>query len=88
MDFTVAVYDDQLCIYVPKARRIPQSILPIFAVGYDIWLGFILMAFVCALIWLLLRLVNLQLRIVRVAGEDLATGAGYFRGHVGCLGSG
>ncbi|XP_034490345.1 uncharacterized protein LOC117793989 [Drosophila innubila] len=71
MDFTVAVYDDQLCIYVPKARRIPQSILPIFAVGYDIWLGFILMAFVCAFIWLLLRLTNLQLRIVYVAGQRL-----------------
>ncbi|KAL7745560.1 hypothetical protein ACLKA6_009786 [Drosophila palustris] len=71
MDFTVAVYDDQLCIYVPKAKRIPQSILPIFAVGYDIWLGFILMAFVCAFIWLLLRLVNLHLRIVYIAGRRL-----------------
>ncbi|KAH8295545.1 hypothetical protein KR044_004906, partial [Drosophila immigrans] len=69
MDFTVAVYDDQLCIYVPKASPIPQSILPIFAVGYDIWLGFILMAFVCALIWLLLRLINLQLRIVTARGR-------------------
>ncbi|KAH8385486.1 hypothetical protein KR093_010820, partial [Drosophila rubida] len=67
MDFTVAVYDDQLCIYVPKASPIPQSILPIFAVGYDIWLGFILMAFVCALIWLLLRVLNLRLRIVSAA---------------------
>ncbi|XP_022214016.2 uncharacterized protein LOC111068668 [Drosophila obscura] len=66
MDFTVAVYDDELCIYVPKAHRIPQSILPIFAVGYDIWLGFILAAFGCALIWLLLRLINLRLRIVKL----------------------
>ncbi|ALC49301.1 Ir10a [Drosophila busckii] len=66
MDFTVPVYDDQLCIYVPKARRIPQSILPIFAVGYDIWLGFIFSAFGCALVWLTLRLINLQLRIVRI----------------------
>ncbi|KAH8421294.1 hypothetical protein KR009_000365 [Drosophila setifemur] len=65
MDFTVAVYDDELCIYVPKASRIPQSILPIFAVGYDIWLGFILAAFVCALVWMALRIVNLKLEIVR-----------------------
>ncbi|KAH8416561.1 hypothetical protein KR222_009449 [Zaprionus bogoriensis] len=71
MDFTVTVYDDQLCIYVPKASRIPQSILPIFAVGYDIWLGFILMAFVCAFIWLLLRLINLQLRIVTITTHRL-----------------
>ncbi|XP_032295745.1 uncharacterized protein Ir10a [Drosophila virilis] len=71
MDFTVTVYDDKLCIYVPKASRIPQSILPIFAVGYDIWLGFILMAFICALIWLLLRVINLQLHIVRITGRRL-----------------
>lgn len=71
MDFTVAVYDDQLCIYAPKARRIPQSILPIFAVGYDIWLGFILMAFVCAFIWLLLRMINLQLHIVSIQNRRL-----------------
>jgi len=71
MDFTVAVYDDELCIYVPKASRIPQSILPIFAVGYDIWLGFILSAFVCALIWLALRIVNLKLRIVILKNKHL-----------------
>lgn len=71
MDFTVTVYDDKLCIYVPKASRIPQSILPIFAVGYDIWLGFILMAFICALIWLLLRVINLQLHIVQIRGRRL-----------------
>ncbi|EDV99774.1 uncharacterized protein LOC6564942 [Drosophila grimshawi] len=71
MDFTVTVYDDKLCIYVPKARRIPQSILPIFAVGYEIWLGFILMAFVCAFIWMVLRAINLQLRIVRMRDELL-----------------
>ncbi|XP_017076928.1 uncharacterized protein LOC108111834 [Drosophila eugracilis] len=71
MDFTVAVYDDELCIYVPKASRIPQSILPIFAVGYDIWLGFILTAFACALIWLTLRVINLKLRIVHLVDQHL-----------------
>ncbi|XP_017869584.1 PREDICTED: uncharacterized protein LOC108618188 [Drosophila arizonae] len=71
MDFTVAVYDDQLCIYAPKASRIPQSILPIFAVGYDIWLGFILMAFVCAFIWLLLRILNLRLHIISAQSRRL-----------------
>ncbi|XP_017045681.1 uncharacterized protein LOC108091156 [Drosophila ficusphila] len=63
MDFSVAVYDDELCIYVPKASRIPQSILPIFAMGYDMWLGFVLTAFACALVWLTLRMINLKLRI-------------------------
>lgn len=71
MDFTVAVYDDELCIYVPKASRIPQSILPIFAVGYDIWLGFVLTAFACALIWLTLRVINLKLRIVSLGNQHI-----------------
>ncbi|XP_030379277.1 uncharacterized protein LOC115627675 [Scaptodrosophila lebanonensis] len=71
MDFTVAVYDDELCIYVPKAMRIPQSIVPIFAVGYDIWSGFILSAFACAIIWMMFRLVNLHLGIVKAKGRRL-----------------
>ncbi|XP_016961377.1 uncharacterized protein LOC108032066 [Drosophila biarmipes] len=71
MDFTVAVYDDELCIYVPKASRIPQSILPIFAVGYDIWLVLILTAFACALIWLTLRVISLKLRIVSLQNQHL-----------------
>lgn len=62
MDFSVAVYDDKLCIYTPKAKRIPESILPILSVRYDLWLGFILTAFVCSLIWALLRGINLRMK--------------------------
>ena len=66
IDFSVAVYDDQLCIYTPKAKKIPQSILPIFSVRYDMWLGFISMAFICAFIWTILRALNLQLKINQI----------------------
>lgn len=71
MDFSVAVYDDQLCIYTPKAKKIPESILPIFAVRYDLWLGFILMAFFCSFFWAFLRIINLQLNKFQIRGSRL-----------------
>ncbi|XP_053954862.1 uncharacterized protein LOC128861020 [Anastrepha ludens] len=71
MDFTVAVYDDKLCIYVPKAQRIPQSILPLFSVGIDVWLGFLLTAFMCCLIWWLIRRLNLCLNIRKCTDTPL-----------------
>ncbi|XP_061397567.1 uncharacterized protein LOC133333268 [Musca vetustissima] len=63
MEFSVAVYDDMLCIYTPKAEQIPESILPILSVGYDLWLVFIISAFVCGFIWVLLRYLNLRLKL-------------------------
>ncbi|XP_013097433.2 uncharacterized protein LOC106080562 [Stomoxys calcitrans] len=63
LEFSVAAYDDMLCIYTPKASKIPQSILPILSVDYTLWLGFIVTAFVCSLIWIVLRCLNLQLNI-------------------------
>ncbi|XP_065354467.1 uncharacterized protein Ir10a [Calliphora vicina] len=71
MDFSVAVYDDKLCIYTPKAKRIPESILPIFAVRYDLWFGFIFMAFICSVLWAILRALNLQLNAVQIRGSRL-----------------
>lgn len=72
MEFSVAVYDDKLCIYTPKAKKIPESILPLLSVGYDLWLGFILTAFVCAFIWIILRYMNLRLKIWRNDKKALA----------------
>ncbi|XP_011192951.3 uncharacterized protein LOC105218819 [Zeugodacus cucurbitae] len=71
MDFTVAVYDDKLCIYVPKAQRIPQSILPLFSVRVDVWLGFILAAFACCAIWCIIRYLNICLDIKKCANTPL-----------------
>lgn len=71
MDFTVAVYDDKLCIYVPKAQRVPQSILPLFSVHVDVWLGFILTAFVCCAFWCIIRHLNICLNIKKCADTPL-----------------
>lgn len=71
MDFTVAVYDDKLCIYVPKAQRIPQSILPLFSVRVDVWLGFVLTAFICCVIWCIIRHLNICLNIRKCADTPL-----------------
>ncbi|XP_073819961.1 uncharacterized protein [Musca autumnalis] len=65
MEFSVTVYDDMLCIYTPKAEQIPESILPILSVGYDLWLVFIFSAFVCGFIWVVLRYFNLRLKSQR-----------------------
>lgn len=62
-EFTLPVYMDDLCCYVQKAKRIPQSIVPLFAVHIDIWLGFLLVGIVCPPIWMLLRRINLFLNI-------------------------
>ncbi|ALC46586.1 Ir100a [Drosophila busckii] len=68
MQFSAAVYMDDLCLYVRKAQRIPQSIMPLFAVHLDVWLCFIAVGFSCGLIWLCLRGLNLRLRIERIGG--------------------
>ncbi|XP_055909372.1 uncharacterized protein LOC129944166 [Eupeodes corollae] len=59
MEFSVAVYMDKLCCYVSKAKRIPQSILPLFSVKVDMWVGFIGAAFVWTAIWIVIRRINL-----------------------------
>ncbi|XP_039947517.1 uncharacterized protein LOC126750837 isoform X2 [Bactrocera neohumeralis] len=58
--FTSPVYTDELCCYVKKASRIPQSILPLFAVNIDIWISFIFVGMLTPFIWMLLRRVNLS----------------------------
>ncbi|XP_014085843.2 glutamate receptor 1 [Bactrocera oleae] len=65
--FTSPVYTDELCCYVRKARRIPQSILPLFAVNVDIWVSFIFVGMLTPFIWMLLRRVNLS---VMTKGSD------------------
>ncbi|XP_054747614.1 uncharacterized protein LOC129253325 [Anastrepha obliqua] len=57
--FSAPVYMDELCCYVKKASRIPQSILPLFAVNFDIWVSFIIVGLLSPFIWILLRHVNL-----------------------------
>ncbi|XP_017057284.1 uncharacterized protein LOC108098686 [Drosophila ficusphila] len=76
IQFSAAVYMDELCLYVQKAQRIPQSILPLFAVHADVWLCFLLVGLLASLVWLLLRTLNVALRIERIP-DDSQTGIGY-----------
>lgn len=66
IQFSAAVYMDDLCLYVQKAQRIPQSILPLFAVHADVWLCFLLVGTLGSLVWLLLRMFNLLLCIEEI----------------------
>lgn len=65
VEFTATVYEDLLCCYLPKADRVPQSILPIVAVKYDIWIGFLITPFFSAVVWMLIRKCNSK--IFRIA---------------------
>ncbi|XP_028900401.2 glutamate receptor [Zeugodacus cucurbitae] len=57
--FSSPVYMDELCCYVKKASRIPQSIVPLFAVKVDIWISFLFVGMLTPFMWMLLRRVNL-----------------------------
>lgn len=61
VEFTVAVSADQLCCYVPKAERVPQSILPLFSLSTDMWMCFCLTGLACGAIWSAIRCCNLVL---------------------------
>ncbi|XP_017122447.1 uncharacterized protein LOC108142882 [Drosophila elegans] len=78
IQFSAAVYMDELCLYVQKAQRIPQSILPLFAVHTDVWLCFLLVGLVGSLVWLLLRALNLGLRIEGIPDGSQTTATSSF----------
>lgn len=63
VEFTATVYEDMLCCYLPKADKVPQSILPIVAVKYDIWIGFLITPLICAVIWMIIRKCNSKIFI-------------------------
>lgn len=82
VEFTVSVYMDELCCYVQKAKRIPQSIVPLFAVDADMWFGFILAGMFCAGVWIGIRRVNNSLRtkpLARPRKDYFATNSQYMR---------
>ncbi|XP_017099450.2 uncharacterized protein Ir100a [Drosophila bipectinata] len=76
IQFSSAVYMDDLCLYVQKAQRIPQSILPLFAVHTDVWLCFLLVGTLGSLVWLLLRMINLRLCIEEIEDRSRARKTG------------
>ncbi|XP_022210980.2 uncharacterized protein LOC111066569 [Drosophila obscura] len=66
IQFSAAIYMDDLCLFVQKAQRIPQSILPLFAVHVDVWLCFLLVGLSGTVCWLCLRALNRALGIPRI----------------------
>ncbi|EDW67963.1 uncharacterized protein Ir100a [Drosophila virilis] len=78
IQFSAAVYMDDLCLIVQKAQRIPQSIVPLFAVRVDVWLCFLLVGFACAFVWLCLRGLNLGLRIECLTDQNRKIDDGRF----------
>ncbi|KAL7727353.1 hypothetical protein ACLKA6_003012 [Drosophila palustris] len=74
IQFSAAVYMDDLCLFVQKAQRIPQSIVPLFAVRLDVWLCFLLVGFICSFIWMCLRALNLA---VHIEGNERVKGVHY-----------
>ncbi|KAL9894869.1 LOW QUALITY PROTEIN: ionotropic receptor 100a, partial [Glossina fuscipes fuscipes] len=69
MEFSVSVYDDKLCICTPKAKRIPDSILPLLSIRSDLWLAFIISGFFCSTIWTSIRIINLKMTIPLTGGS-------------------
>ncbi|XP_017073294.1 uncharacterized protein LOC108109346 [Drosophila eugracilis] len=78
IQFSSAVYMDELCLYVKKAQKIPQSILPLFAVHTDVWMCFLLVGILGTIVWLLLRALNLILLIESIPDGSRAANISYF----------
>lgn len=60
LQFSASVYMDKLCCYVIKAKRIPPSILPLYAVHESIWFAYITVGILSSFAWMLLRRANLR----------------------------
>ncbi|KAM7361197.1 uncharacterized protein ACRADG_010435 [Cochliomyia hominivorax] len=50
ISLSVAVYDDKLCIYTKKAQRIPNSMMPLFSLNYNVWIFFVLTLLLCSIV--------------------------------------
>ncbi|BFF92917.1 uncharacterized protein DMAD_10867 [Drosophila madeirensis] len=70
IQFSAAIYMDDLCLFVQKAQRIPQSILPLFAVHVDVWLCFLLVGLAGTCCWLCLRTLNRVLHIPLIPSSN------------------
>lgn len=55
LDFSVAIYSDQLCCVTKKALRIPQYLLPTISFQPIVWLLLFLTTLLAGLIWMILR---------------------------------
>ncbi|XP_073820404.1 uncharacterized protein [Musca autumnalis] len=61
--FSAAMYDDRLCIYSRKAERVPYYLLPIWGIDYNVWIGFIGLAFLSSFVWMVFRTLTIKMNI-------------------------
>ncbi|XP_037030197.1 uncharacterized protein LOC119070021 [Bradysia coprophila] len=58
IEFTTPIYQDQLCVVVRKAHRIPEAVLPLLTFSVTSWISFLLSFVGCSIFWMILRNVN------------------------------
>ncbi|XP_061397568.1 uncharacterized protein LOC133333269 [Musca vetustissima] len=66
IEFSVAMYGDQLCIYTRKAERVPDYLLPLFAIQLNVWISFIGIGFLASIVWISLRIATIYLNIYKL----------------------
>lgn len=58
IDFTTPIYQDQLCVVVRKAHRIPEAVLPLLTFNVTSWICLFFSFVICAIFWIVLRVIN------------------------------
>lgn len=58
IDFTTPIYQDQLCVVVQKAHKIPEAVLPLITFDVASWLCILFSLIGCSLFWIGLRIIN------------------------------
>ncbi|XP_075149076.1 uncharacterized protein LOC142223105 [Haematobia irritans] len=56
IEFSVAMYDDRLCVYMQKRSPVPAYLVPIFAIPVNVWISFGAVAVISSFMWILLRI--------------------------------
>jgi hypothetical protein len=54
-EFTASLYDDQLCVVVKKAERIPPELLPLVIFDNFLWIALLAVTFLIYVFWVILR---------------------------------
>ncbi|KAG4074351.1 hypothetical protein HA402_008760 [Bradysia odoriphaga] len=58
IQFTTPIHQDQLCLVVRKAQRIPNAVLPLLTFSVTSWISLLLSFVGCSIFWMILSNVN------------------------------
>ena len=70
IEFTVAVHQDEMCVMVKKASKIPESLLPLSIFEPELWALYFGMGIIFALAWIFIRFMNETKVIMREHRND------------------